>query len=72
MVDYGIEVYVKVEVDEVDIECFFVDEDYFNFDNLMECLFVVIIMGYVDYGKIIFFDILCNLCVVIGEVGGII
>lgn len=59
-------------MDNVDIECFFVEDGYFNEDELVECLLVVIIMGYVDYGKIIFLDIFCNFCVVIGEVGGII
>lgn len=29
-------------------------------------------MGYVDYGKIMLFDCICNIMVVVGEVGGII
>lgn len=29
-------------------------------------------MGYVDYGKISFLDVICQVCVVVGEVGGII
>lgn len=36
------------------------------------CVFVVIIMGYVDYGKMLFFDYICCVKVVDGEVGGII
>lgn len=36
------------------------------------CLFVIMIMGYVDYGKILFLDVVCNVNVVFGEVGGII
>lgn len=40
-------------------------------ENLIICFFVVIIMGYVDYGKIILLDILCYFCVILGEVGGI-
>lgn len=43
--------------------------DEFKF---VECLLVVIIMGYVDYGKIILLDFFCNIKVILGEVGGII
>lgn len=37
-----------------------------------ERLFVVIIMGYVDYGKILLLDKICDKRVVYMEVGGII
>lgn len=36
------------------------------------CVLVVIIMGYVDYGKIFLLDYICLMKVVFGEVGGII
>lgn len=36
------------------------------------CVLVVIIMGYVDYGKILMLDYICCIYVVFGEVGGII
>lgn len=35
------------------------------------CVLVVIVMGYVDYGKMLIFDYICLVKVVFGEVGGI-
>lgn len=40
--------------------------------ELVIWVLVVIIMGYVDYGKILLFDYICKVKVVVGEVGGII
>ena len=45
MVDYGIEAHAKVEVDNADIERFFVDDDYLDPDALVERPPVVTIMG---------------------------
>lgn len=43
-----------------------------NQGEVVQCLLVVIIMGYVDYGKILLLDYICCIKVVYGEVGGII
>ena len=51
MVDYGIEAKQKVEVDNADIERFFVEDGYLNEDKLVERPPVVTIMGHVDMVK---------------------
>lgn len=55
-----VEIFERVVVVVKIIEMF----DEVDLDNFVCCFFVVIIMGYVDYGKIMLLDFICKIKVV--------
>lgn len=62
--------YCVVCVLDVDVEQVIVQVQD-KVEDLQLCVLIIMIMGYVDYGKILFLDVICKISVVLGEVGGI-
>lgn len=67
--DMGIEVKDEVIIDLIRYDEMEIIDDLKDF---VKRSLIIMIMGYVDYGKIIFLDFIRKFRVVIGEVGGII
>jgi len=68
VVEVKCDVMIKYVVEEDEVLEVYEDVE----EDFVVWFLVVMIMGYVDYGKMMFFDVICEVFVVEIEVGGII